>query len=591
MRAAPARRIGRHLDRHRGRLALTVACLTVEAALGVVPILVFKEIVDELTAADPGLSGLWPLLLAGTGAILAGVGLSVASTALVQSVGRAVEFELREQLFGHLVTQSAGFYTRSRGGELLARVLNDVSALGSVLTATVPQAVRSGLVALSTVAVMVVLDWRLALVTLAVLPPVAVLTRRAGHRLQSARTRVQEQVADVTAYLQETLGVSGALLVRAFGRQAAERERFTALNDELRRRELHLALTSRWLTAALGVLQTAGPLVLIVVGSVLVVQDATSVGTVVVFATVIAGRLGMAINGLATTAAAALGSLSLWRRIFEVLDTRPDLEEAPDARPLEDVRGAVELRGVTFAYPGQERAAVRDLDVVVEPGQLVALVGPSGAGKTTLGALVARLVDPQQGVVRIDGHDVREVTLASLSATIGLVFQDSYLFHTTLRENLLYGRPDAGEPELLDAVRDASLADLVARLPDGLDTRVGERGVHLSGGERQRVALARVLLKDPPILVLDEATSHLDPLLEREVQSALERLFAGRTSFVIAHRLSTVRAADVVLVLDEGRIVERGTHEGLVGAGGLYARLHAAGAATGGGAPSAPGPR
>jgi ATP-binding cassette subfamily B protein len=284
--------------------------------------------------------------------------------------------------------------------------------------------------------------------------------------------------------------------------------------------------------------------------------------------------LGNAVQGLATAGATALGSLAIWRRIFETLDTNPSIVERPGAHPLVDPRGAIRLEGVTFSYQGQERPAVRDVDLTVEPGQLVALVGPSGAGKSTLSALVARLLDPDEGRVLLDGHDVRDLTVQSVSDAIGIVFQDTFLFHTSLEENLRYGRPDASEADLGDAIRNAHLTEVVATLPEGLATTVGERGHRLSGGEKQRVALARTMLKDPKILILDEATSHLDSASEAAVQEGLERLLPGRTSLVIAHRLSTVQRADLVLVLDKGRVVERGTHAELLALDGLYAQMH-----------------
>ena len=324
----------------------------------------------------------------------------------------------------------------------------------------------------------------------------------------------------------------------------------------------------------MSVLQTLGPALLILAGGWLVVRGETTVGTVFVFATVLTQRFGMAAGSLGETQVNLVGSLALFRRIFDVLDHPSEVAERPGARELRDARGALALESVIFAYPGQSRPALEEVSARIEPGQLVALVGPSGAGKTTLTTLIPRFYDPQAGRVLVDGQDVSELTLESLRANIGIVFQDTFLFHATIRENLLYARPDASEDELHAAAKAAYMHDFIASLPEGYDTVVGERGHRLSGGEKQRVAIARVILKDPRILLLDEATSNLDSVSEQLIQAALQPLFAGRTSVVIAHRLSTILAADLILVLDQGRLVEQGTHDELLEHGRLYATLY-----------------
>jgi ATP-binding cassette subfamily B protein len=333
-------------------------------------------------------------------------------------------------------------------------------------------------------------------------------------------------------------------------------------------------MVARWFRMIIDVMQASAPALLILAGGYLIVHHDTSIGTVFVFATVLTIRLAQSLNQLANTHVNVTGSMALFRRLFQVIDNPPEVQDAPDASRLDTARGALSFERVTFAYPGSARPALEDVTFRVHPGQLVALVGPTGAGKTTITNLVPRFYDPQQGAVMIDGHDLRDVTLASLGEKVGIVFQDTFLFHASIRENLLYARPDATEKMLDAAVRDAHLNEFIRSLPDGYETIVGERGHRLSGGEKQRVAIARVILKDPRILILDEATSHLDTLSEQLIQAALHELFKNRTSLVIAHRLSTVLAADQILVMNHGRIVERGTHRDLVEQDGLYADLY-----------------
>lgn len=554
--------------------ALALACIVAQAVLGLAPALVFRELIDHLAEPEPEL-GRVGLLVGAAVAAAVGAGLvGLAQAYLTERISQGIIFDLRERLFGRLAHQSVGFYTANRGGEVLSRIGNDVNGIENVVADTVFGFARNLLVAGTTLALMLTFDWRLTLLAIAMLPVFALPMRSAGRAVYAARGRTQRKLAEMTAYLQETLGISGVLLMKAFVREDAERARFRGLNDELRHLEIRASMIARRFSMAMDVLAALAPALLILLGGYLVIEGHASVGTVFVFATVLMQRFGGAMGSLGEAHVNLTGALALFRRLFAAIDHPPEVADAAHARPLEAVVGEVRLEGVTFAYPGQARPALHAFSAAIEPGQLVALVGPSGAGKTTLTTLVPRFYDAADGRVLVDGTDVRDVTLASLRRHIGIVFQDTFLFHASIADNLRYARPEATDEELVAAARAAHMHEHIAGLPDGYDTVVGERGHRLSGGEKQRMAIARVILKDPRILILDEATSNLDSVSEQLIQAALRPLFAGRTSIVIAHRLSTILAADAILALDGGRLVERGTHRELLARGGLYASLY-----------------
>ncbi len=559
---------------YRGRGVLVAACIAAESVLGLAPAVVIRALIDYLGHPHGNLGHVLLLVAVGVGAALGGGLIGVADSYVTTVISEGIVFTLRRQVFENLLDQSVGWFTRSRSGELMSRLSNDIDAVDDVVTDTVFGLARNLFTTIATLVLMLRFTWQLTLAVLVLIPLISLPARKAGRASYTARGRTQRKLAEMTAYLQEILGISGILLVKAFVRGRAERERFGYLNDEVRRLQIRQEMIARWFGMLMMALQTAGPALIMGFGGWLVLTGHTTVGTVFVFATVLGGRLTGSLSSLATMHVNVVGSLAVFRRLFEYIDLPPQIAEAPGARDLGDARGAIRFQDVTFSYPAAARPALDQVSIDIAAGQLAALVGPSGAGKTTLTSLVPRFADPQEGRVLIDGHDLRDLTLESVGRQVGVVFQDTFLFHASLADNLRYARPDATDGDLTAAAKAAYLHEFATSLPDGYDTVVGERGHRLSGGEKQRVAIARAILKDPRILILDEATSHLDTVSEQLIQAALQPLLRGRTSLVIAHRLSTVLSADVILVLDHGRLADHGTHSELLERGGLYATLY-----------------
>jgi len=582
------RRAAKFFLPYQGRLVLIGGLIVASSVIGLAnPYLLKLMIDDAFPKRDIGLLGLYAALMVIVPMINGGIGL--AQSWLTASVGQFVMRDLRNLLFTHVQSMPIRFFSETRTGEIQSRLTNDVSGVQSVVSDAAANLASSIAVVVSTLVAMALIDWRLTAVSLCVAPLFLYFSSRASAARRKASGEVQGALADLTSIAEEHLSVGGALLAKSFGRAEAGAERFTARSGELAHLQLRQALTGRWVGVVVQVVFSGIPALVYFVAGVLAANaapDAPTVGDIVAFTT-LQSRLFFPLASLLGLQVEIGGSLALFERIFAYLDLTPEIKDAPDAATLRrsDVRGEIELRSVAFSYPRppdgmaaaqRDQFALHDISLRANPGSLTALVGPSGSGKSTILNLIPRFWDVTQGAVQIDGHDVRKIRLQSLGDVIGVVTQETHLLHATIRENLTYAKSNARDDELWAAIEGASLGARVRELPLGLDTVVGERGYKLSGGERQRLAIARVLLKDPPILLLDEATSALDSVSERHVQEALERAMRGRTTIAVAHRLSTVASADQIIVLDRGRIVERGRHDVLRRAGGLYAELAAA---------------
>ena len=595
-------------------LLITILVIT---GLSLVSPLLYRNLIDNaIPNADiPRLN--W-LALGMIGIPLLNGVIGVWQRRLNSQIGEGVIFDLRCALYAHMQRMSLRFFTQTRTGELMSRLNNDVIGAQRAISNTTVSIVSNIISLVATLAIMLALEWRLTLLGLAVLPLFIFPARQVGRALRALSRKSMELSAEMNATMNETLNISGALLVKLFGREQREMQRFRKDGAAVRDIGVRSAVTGHWFFMLLSVVSAVGSAVVFWVGGYMVIQGAFTIGTIVAFGAYLT-QLYSPLMALTNAQVEFAQSMVSFERVFEVLDIPIEIDEKPSARTLNRVKGQVQFDQVSFAYAGLDdtekvgldeivrfswrgggdallkrgkqkdngrepephgeidsspRWALKDVSFTIKPGQLVALVGPSGAGKSTTTYMIPRLYDPTEGTIRVDGIDIRDLTLNSLAANIGMVTQETYLFYDTIQANLLYAQPDASEAQVITAAKAANIHDFIMSLPDGYDTVVGERGYRLSGGERQRIAIARVILKDPRILVLDEATSHLDSLSEEQIQNALQHVMMGRSSLVIAHRLSTILAADKILVMDQGHLVEQGTHDQLVKQNGLYTDLY-----------------
>ncbi len=566
-------RIYSYLKPYRKQMALVLLAILCSAILTLMPSVLTGKIIDEGLIAR-NLRALIIFILLSFGVTLLANLIGILESYLNTWIAQHITFDMRNTMYRHLQTMSQRFFTTNNQGDIITRMTSDISGVQQIITNTLTSILSNAITLIVALVLMFRENWILALVGMAVVPLFAIPTRSAGKRRWSITKESQACSDEINGILNETLSVSGQLLVKLFGMEETENQRYEAVNRKMIGLNIKESMAGRWFRMALGTFTSIGPMLIYLVGGLIMMRydESVTVGQISVLVALL-GKMYMPVNQLLNIQVDWIRSMAMFTRIFEYYDMKPEIENAPDAIKPAAANGEVEFKNVRFSYD-PEREILRNISFKLEKGKCIAIVGPSGSGKSTLINLIPRLYDVTGGSVLFDGKDVRSLDLRFLRENIGIVSQETYLFNGTIRDNLLYAKPDATDDELIEACKQANIYDFVEKQEDGLDTVVGNRGLKLSGGEKQRISIARILLKDPALLIFDEATSALDSISEQKIQDAIEPLIASRTGILIAHRLSTILAADEILVVKDGEITERGTHQELIRAGGVYAKLY-----------------
>jgi ATP-binding cassette subfamily B protein len=553
------------------RMLLVIGCIIVTSILGLVPPILIKAIIDKaLPQKDLKLLSLF-IFVSIAITIILGL-LQVAQSYLSIWISKHIMVTMKNQMYSHLQSMSLNFYSTAKPGEITTRITSDIDGIQDIFNSTVVNAMSSVFVLISTAIVLVTMNWKLAIVGMIILPTFIFPTRKVGKLKWKIATKSQEKISDLNQIIQETFSISGAILTKIFTKEKDEYEKFEHMNEEVASLQIRESLVGRWFRMTITTFISIGPMLIYFYGGYLFIKGEISIGSIIAFVALL-GRLYTPVSQISNIHIDVTRSLALFTRIFEYFDQKQEIEDNRDAISLQTIKGKVEFEKVHFSY-NSEVNVLENISFSVDPGTMVALVGPSGAGKSTITNLIPRLYDVIEGSIKIDGKDIRDVTLESLRKQIGIVMQEPYLFNDTIEENLRYGKSDATKEEIIKACKAAYIHDLIMTLPENYKTKVGNRGIKLSGGEKQRVSIARVILKNPRIIILDEATSSLDSVSEEYIQKAMVPLLSNRTSFVIAHRLSTILASDQILVIENGIVAEFGKHEELINKEGLYKQLY-----------------